>query len=1014
MPHSHRRARRVASCAAVLGTVTALTLTGVPRTAAQPLSPTGPGKGITRGQPARKGDYDSRAGSAKQRLEAGRKVTARRAAAQSALGAELGSQGLQQMDAVTGTPEMVGRLDGFLTRASKQPASTITLAYLRAHKTAFGLTESDLDTLVLRRRYTDIAGIQHLSWVQHVDGVEVFGNGLKANVTKRGELISIQGSPVSGLTEQAAAAGTRPKLDAAQARQKAAEDVGGRVASAGSRTANAGRQVTWGNDDRAQLVWFVTGGGVRLAWSTYVQARGSGDLNYQHVVDAGSGAVLYRHDTTDSDRNTTPGASTGGSSTVTPPSGSTTAPTPGPSDPAKATRKGEALVFSNYPGAKHGGKQKVYDLVKHKMVPAKATSLSGYYVNAFADVNDNDVADAGETVAVPGSTGTKDQYKFASFPGANSLCKSYRLCTWDPDVASSWSKNKAADVTQGFFYDSTYHDYLLHKPFGFTRAAGNFEHKDGDEVQLNALDGAATDSGLPDGSHIDNANMNTPPDGIAPTMQMYLFHYPGASNTDDPFLPTSSSFDPSVILHEYTHGLSNRLVVDAMGNSTLNSIQAGSMGEAWSDYYANDYLISHKLESDTKKSGDVVTGKYVDAGQHLIRTMGIDCPVSTTSSRCTAPSGAKGGYTYGDFSSIIGYPEVHASGEIWGQTLWDLRAKLGHKVTGMLTTRAMELSPSDPSFLDMRNAILQADAAVYDGRYRAKIWSVFAKRGMGFYASSVPSQDTTPTQSFSKPPAKGTRKVTVKGRVRDASTGQPFSHALVTISGHDSGFPGDYRAVTDATGLFKMKKVPLGTYPAVTTYVSGYEIPTKRVAVKKKGATVIFGLRRDWAAATGGGRVTAFSEPDLTGAGCGPDAAIDLSQSNGWGSTTGDETGAPTNVMDPKAVVVHLPATITLSSFAVNPSNTCGDDPSSATAKYRIDTSPDGTTWTQAASGTFTHAALGRLNAVRVGSPVPNVAYVRFTMLSPQVPDFANSCPYGGYSGCRYADMSELEVFGTP
>ena len=42
--------------------------------------------------------------------------------------------------------------------------------------------------------------------------------------------------------------------------------------------------------------------------------------------------------------------------------------------------------------------------------------------------------------------------------------------------------------------------------------------------------------------------------------------------------------------HEYTHGLSNRLVVDPSGNSTLGNIQAGAMGEAWSDWYAMDFL----------------------------------------------------------------------------------------------------------------------------------------------------------------------------------------------------------------------------------------------------------------------------------------------------------------------------------------------------------------------------------------------------------------------------------------
>ena len=39
----------------------------------------------------------------------------------------------------------------------------------------------------------------------------------------------------------------------------------------------------------------------------------------------------------------------------------------------------------------------------------------------------------------------------------------------------------------------------------------------------------------------------------------------------------------------------------------------------------------------------------------------------------------KGGYTYGDFPDVIGQPEVHASGEIWSQTLWDLRTRLGDR-----------------------------------------------------------------------------------------------------------------------------------------------------------------------------------------------------------------------------------------------------------------------------------------------------------------------------------------------
>ena len=54
-------------------------------------------------------------------------------------------------------------------------------------------------------------------------------------------------------------------------------------------------------------------------------------------------------------------------------------------------------------------------------------------------------------------------------------------------------------------------------------------------------------------------------------------------------------------------------------------------------------------------------------------------------------------------------PETHADGEVWLETLWQLRQTLGAPTTEALVTAAMELSPPGPSFLDMRNAILQAD-----------------------------------------------------------------------------------------------------------------------------------------------------------------------------------------------------------------------------------------------------------------------------------------------------------------
>ena len=105
------------------------------------------------------------------------------------------------------------------------------------------------------------------------------------------------------------------------------------------------------------------------------------------------------------------------------------------------------------------------------------------------------------------------------------------------------------------------------------------------------------------------------------------------------------------------------------------------MGEAWSDWYAMDFLVNDGLQSRTPAPhGEVRVGEYVGRGNDLIRTQPLDCPVGSTSSRCPGTPGAgPGGYTYGDFGRIRGGPEVHADGEIWGETLWDLRDALGSK-----------------------------------------------------------------------------------------------------------------------------------------------------------------------------------------------------------------------------------------------------------------------------------------------------------------------------------------------
>ena len=211
-------------------------------------------------------------------------------------------------------------------------------------------------------------------------------------------------------------------------------------------------------------------------------------------------------------------------------------------------------------------------------------------------------------------------------------------------------------------------------------------------------------------------------------------------------------FDNGIVIHEFGHGVSNRLTGGPSNSGCLSNDE--QMGEGWSDFLA--CMLTMDMTATNPVNRPI--GTY--ATSQATNGNGIrNAPYDT--------SFVVNDYTYADVADVNNVSQPHGIGFVWATMLWDLNWAFidqygfdsnietgtgGNNMVLELVIEGLKLQPCSPGFVDGRDAILLADQLLNAGANQCLIWSVFAKRGLGYSASQGSSNSRTDqTEAFDLP-----------------------------------------------------------------------------------------------------------------------------------------------------------------------------------------------------------------------------------------------------------------------
>ncbi|KAM5541103.1 hypothetical protein V8D89_005236 [Ganoderma adspersum] len=298
----------------------------------------------------------------------------------------------------------------------------------------------------------------------------------------------------------------------------------------------------------------------------------------------------------------------------------------------------------------------------------------------------------------------------------------------DPAQDPTVLVNMHAARVNTFYVANTMHD--ISYQYGFTEAAFNFQTNNFDKGGV-GNDPVRVDA--QDASGVNNAFFATPPDGTPGMMRMQIWDY------SDPRRDSSLAND--IIVHEYTHGITNRMTGGGTA-SCLQTWESLGLGEGWSD------ALAEWTQWTNSTVTDFVLAAYVYNNPAGIRTYPYSTNPTTNPLRYSNVGALLGQHgTLTSWANMLHnvYAELVAQRGFSATAKTDPSTTAGNTVFLHLFIDARAHQPCNPTFINARDAWIQADAVRYGGANYCTLWRTFASRGLGFGAANYTDSTSVPT-----------------------------------------------------------------------------------------------------------------------------------------------------------------------------------------------------------------------------------------------------------------------------